>query len=100
MGTNLKSYIYLRVPPDVAARVGASKMAVPIGRHKNFHDVLAELAVHSDPFFREFIAGRGSTEEGPFMLVLNGKSVSYEELVQAPAYPGDEVIFVAPILGG
>lgn len=75
-------------------------MAVPIGQHKNFHDVLAELAERSDPFFREFIAGKGSTEEGPFMLVLNGELVSYEELLQAPVYPGDEVIFVAPILGG
>lgn len=100
MAHDLNTCVYFKLPPDVAKRVETNRMAVQIGQHKTYLEMLSELANRGDPFFQEFVAGKGSTEEGPFMLVLNGRMVTYEDLLQIQPCVGDEIIFIAPILGG
>lgn len=97
--TFIEDEIVLFVPPDVALKLGVTRLFVKIGESKNYEQVLQSLN-SVDPFFNDILSGKGSTEEGPFILVLNKRILTYEKLINTKVNSKDEILFIPPILGG
>jgi len=99
-GNKHNKYVYIRVPPDVANRIKCRRLKFTLYDEKNLLEVLKKLALYSDSYFSELIEGSGSTKEGPFIFVFNNKIIRFQDLDKIAVSPDDELVLIAPILGG
>jgi len=77
----------------------SEKLFVPIEEDVLLITIFKRLAFQKK-FFSEFIENRGTTDEGPILMILNGKHIFFSDLESLFVNPGDELYFIPPILGG
>lgn len=86
----------ISLPPGYAS---TQQLKLPISTPMSLYDALKMASVNEE-FLRELLPGNGTTADGTFLFLLNGKKVTIEQTKDIFVSDRDELIIVPPILGG
>lgn len=88
--------VLISLPPGYA---NARQLRIPIQNSISLRDAL-EIASATVEFLRALLEGNGTTADGTFLLLLNGKKVAIEQATDILVSDRDELVIIPPILGG
>jgi hypothetical protein len=77
----------------------SSKLFVPIEENMSLFNLFINLAF-KEKFFYDFVKSGGNSDEGPILMIYNGRHINFKDLDCIYVNPGDELYFIPPILGG
>lgn len=91
--------ITIRLSAGLRTIAGAKTIALHTGPHTTAGEVLRALWDANPALAARIITPQGTLAEG-ILMIVRGKHIDFQQGLETPIAPGDEVLIVPPLSGG